>query len=182
MLADVSFAVAPGEALILRGPNGAGKTTLLRTLAGLTPPLSGHVACAPDSIAYAGHADGLKSQLTVQENLTFWAGVFASGTITRAVDSFDLEGLLDRRAGDMSAGQKTPAVSGAPAGDGPPRLVPGRADRIAGHQERATLRRCGRTAPRGRRVGRDRHAYRPGSACRAQPRYLALHRQASARR
>jgi heme exporter protein A len=39
VLAGVSFAVAPGEALILRGPNGAGKTTLLRTLAGLTPPL-----------------------------------------------------------------------------------------------------------------------------------------------
>ncbi|MBY6200673.1 heme ABC exporter ATP-binding protein CcmA [Maritalea mobilis] len=106
VLADVSFTVAAGEALILRGPNGAGKTTLLRTLAGLTPPLAGRVDCPPDAIAYAGHADGLKAQLTVQENLEFWAGVFASGTITRAVDAFDLEGLLDRRAGDMSAGQK----------------------------------------------------------------------------
>jgi heme exporter protein A len=37
VLAGVSFAVAPGEALILRGPNGAGKTTLLRTLAGPDP-------------------------------------------------------------------------------------------------------------------------------------------------
>jgi heme exporter protein A len=69
VLAGVSFAVAPGEALILRGPNGAGKTTLLRTLAGLTPPLRGRIDCAPDAIAYAGHADGLKAQLTVAENL-----------------------------------------------------------------------------------------------------------------
>jgi heme exporter protein A len=69
VLAGVSFSVSPGEALILRGPNGAGKTTLLRTLAGLTPPLAGVIDCAPDAIAYAAHADGLKAQLTVAENL-----------------------------------------------------------------------------------------------------------------
>ncbi len=106
VLAGVTFSVASGEALILRGPNGAGKTTLLRTLAGLTPPLSGTMDCAPDSIAYAGHADGLKAQLTVAENLTFWAGAFAAGDITPALDAFDLHDLRDRRAGEMSAGQK----------------------------------------------------------------------------
>ena len=41
VLGNVSFAIAPGQALILRGPNGAGKTTLLRTIAGLQKPLSG---------------------------------------------------------------------------------------------------------------------------------------------
>ena len=106
VLAGVSFAVDAGEALILRGPNGAGKTTLLRTLAGLTPPLSGRIDCAPDAITYAGHADGLKAQLSVEENLRFWAGAFASRDIDRAVQAFDLQGLIDRRAGEMSAGQK----------------------------------------------------------------------------
>ncbi len=106
VLAGVGFSVGEGEALILRGPNGAGKTTLLRTLAGLTPPLAGAIDCAPDSIAYAGHADGLKAQLTVAENLRFWAGAFAAGGIDRAVDAFDLGALVDRRAGEMSAGQK----------------------------------------------------------------------------
>lgn len=106
ILSDVGFVVQAGEALILRGPNGAGKTTLLRTLAGLTPPLTGRIDAAPDSIAYAGHADGLKAQLSVAENLAFWAGVFASGGIERAVNSFDLNELLDRKAGNLSAGQK----------------------------------------------------------------------------
>ena len=60
----------------------------------------------PDAIAYAGHADGLKAQLTVAENLRFWAGAFAAHDITPALDAFDLHPLADRRAGEMSAGQK----------------------------------------------------------------------------
>ena len=43
VLEGLSFALAPGKALILRGPNGIGKTTLLRTVAGLQPPLKGRV-------------------------------------------------------------------------------------------------------------------------------------------
>lgn len=106
VLAGVSFSVGAGEALILRGPNGAGKTTLLRTLAGLTPPLGGSIDCAPETIAYAGHADGLKAQLTVTENLRFWAGAFGVRDIDPALNAFDLHPLADRRAGEMSAGQK----------------------------------------------------------------------------
>jgi heme exporter protein A len=106
ILAGVTFAVAPGQALILRGPNGSGKTTLLRTLAGLTPPLAGQIEADPDAIAYAAHADGLKPQLSVAENLRFWAGVFGTGDIGPAIAAFHLGPLLDRRAGEMSAGQK----------------------------------------------------------------------------
>ena len=106
ILAGVTFAVAPGQALILRGPNGAGKTTLLRTLAGLTPPLAGRIEADPDAIAYAAHADGLKAQLSVRENLVLWAGVFGTRDIGPAVAAFHLGPLLDRRAGEMSAGQK----------------------------------------------------------------------------
>lgn len=106
VLSGVTFSLPQGEALILRGPNGAGKTTLLRTLAGLTPALAGTMDCDEDAIAYAGHADGLKAQLTVSENLSFWASVFGHNDIDAAVKAFDLQYLLDRRAGEMSAGQK----------------------------------------------------------------------------
>lgn len=106
VLAGVNFAVTAGEALVLRGPNGAGKTTLLRTIAGLTPALSGRIEADPDAIAYAGHADGLKPQLSVAENLGFWAGVFGEGDIAPAIDAFDLAELTHRRAGELSAGQK----------------------------------------------------------------------------
>jgi len=102
----VNFTVAAGEALILRGPNGSGKTTLLRCLAGLCPPVSGTLGFSTDDVAYAAHADGLKAQLTVSENLQFWADVFGTRDIAPAVAAFDLEQLLHRRAADLSAGQK----------------------------------------------------------------------------
>jgi heme exporter protein A len=106
VLEGLSFALAPGEALILRGPNGSGKTTLLRTVAGLQPPLAGRIDAASDAIAYAAHADGLKATLTVTENLTFWARVFGTGDIAPALAAFALEDLADRPAGALSAGQK----------------------------------------------------------------------------
>lgn len=105
-LEGVGFSVAPGQALILRGPNGIGKTTLLRTIAGLQPPVSGVIEAAPDSVAYAAHADGLKSALTVAENLGFWAAIFGGRDIATAVEAMNLGGLTARPAGSLSAGQK----------------------------------------------------------------------------
>jgi heme exporter protein A len=106
VLEGVTFALGPGEALVLRGPNGSGKTTLLRTLAGLQPPASGQVSCPPESIAYAAHADGLKPTLTVRENLAFWAAVYRTGRIEAALGAFDLTDLAARPAQNLSAGQK----------------------------------------------------------------------------
>ncbi|MBY5934022.1 heme ABC exporter ATP-binding protein CcmA [Tateyamaria omphalii] len=106
VLAGVSFVLGPGRALVLRGPNGSGKTTLLRTVAGLQVPMAGTVVGAEDRIAYAAHADGLKAALTVAENLRFWASVFGQSEIAPALAAFDLEDLVDRPAGRLSAGQK----------------------------------------------------------------------------
>ena len=106
VLEGVSFEVAPGAALVLRGPNGSGKTTLLRTLAGLQPEVSGTISGADDTVAYAGHSDGLKGTLSVAENLLFWASLFGSGEIGAALDAFDLGDLVERPAQALSAGQK----------------------------------------------------------------------------
>lgn len=106
VLEGLNFTLRPGHAIVLRGPNGSGKTTLLRTLAGLQPPVSGTIRADGDAMAYAAHADGLKSTLTVSENLRFWASVFGTDDIAPALAGFDLEALAERAAGSLSAGQK----------------------------------------------------------------------------
>lgn len=106
ILSGVCFALEATNALILRGPNGSGKTTLLRTLAGLAPADAGLISAPEDQIIYAAHADGIKSQMTVAENLRFWADVFGQGPIDAALDLFELRPLANRAAQHLSAGQK----------------------------------------------------------------------------
>jgi len=104
VLEGVSFRLAAGEVLVLRGANGIGKTTLLRTLAGLQPSVAGLVT-GPE-LAYGAHADGVKAMLTVVENLTFWASVNGIAGVAKALQAMNLDALQDRRAADLSAGQR----------------------------------------------------------------------------
>ena len=104
VLEGVSFVLPPGTVLVLRGANGIGKTTLLRTLAGLQDAVQGQVT-GPD-LAYGSHADGVKATLTVIENLAFWAAVNGIAGVEAAMEAMNLVALRDRRAADLSAGQK----------------------------------------------------------------------------
>jgi len=113
VLGGLSFSLAAGQVMLLRGPNGVGKSTLLRALAGLVP-CTGQIALDArqlgaedwaDQIAYAGHLDAIKPQLSLAENLEFWAGAYG-GNAQKALVAFDLMPLANRLAGACSAGQK----------------------------------------------------------------------------
>jgi heme exporter protein A len=115
LFADLSFGAAAGEALLVMGPNGAGKTTLLRTIAGLLRPAAGRVFMeggAPDRTLseqchYVGHANAIKTSLTVAENATFWSRFLGNGGASQAaLETFGLAALGDIPAGYLSAGQK----------------------------------------------------------------------------
>ncbi len=117
----LSFAVDPGEALILRGPNGVGKTSLLRVLAGLTRADAGAVflnnlKLTPLSdaqraaVLYLGHANALKDEYSAEENLTDQLALDAVASSREArLDALRRVGLLMQRhvAGrKLSQGQK----------------------------------------------------------------------------
>jgi heme exporter protein A len=106
---DVSFSVAGGEWLAVRGPNGSGKTTLIRCVAGLTRADAGEVAREGD-LVYAGHAAGIKDDLSAEENLASLLalrGVAASGEArTNALAEAGLEKRRHLPARRLSAGQR----------------------------------------------------------------------------
>jgi heme ABC exporter ATP-binding subunit CcmA len=93
-LAGLDLEVAAGEAVLLQGPNGAGKTTLLRVCAGLVPvdggtaEVLGHDLvkdrrAVRREVGMLAHATYLYDDLTVHENLRFWARA-AGGTVAEA--------------------------------------------------------------------------------------------------
>ncbi|MEM6618607.1 MAG: heme ABC exporter ATP-binding protein CcmA [Pseudomonadota bacterium] len=106
VLAGVTLTLGAGQAAVLVGPNGSGKTTLLRTVAGLSPTARGQIQGGGEQAVFCGHSDAVKSQLTCAENLAFWAAIYGTGDWRPAAERFDLRPLLDRLAGDLSAGQR----------------------------------------------------------------------------
>jgi len=119
-LAGVSLTVSKGEIVLLQGPNGAGKTTLLRACAGLVPIVRGkamvlgHDLCADrhavrQRVGLLGHNNGLFGDLTVRENVSFWAQLVGATNleVDAVLERMGLSGrLADIRAAHLSAGQK----------------------------------------------------------------------------
>ncbi|HXM39590.1 MAG TPA: heme ABC exporter ATP-binding protein CcmA [Gemmatimonadales bacterium] len=105
-LDDVSFTVHPGQTLAVFGPNGAGKTTLLKVLAGLIQPQRGraHVEGGRRAVGWIGHQPQLYGQLTVRENLAFWASLYDVQPPADILARLGLEEHADRPVRALSRG------------------------------------------------------------------------------
>ncbi len=112
---DVSFALAPGGALVVTGRNGAGKSTLLELLAGRLHPAAGRIRLVeagertlPECLHYVGHRDALKSALTAEENLGFARNFLGDPALTpqEALAAVDLAHAGRLPVAYLSAGQR----------------------------------------------------------------------------
>ncbi|MBT2186497.1 ABC transporter ATP-binding protein [Sphingobium sp. H33] len=120
---DVSFTVPRGQAFGLLGPNGAGKSTTFKMLCGLLTPTSGtgsvagfdlrrSAAQARSSLGYMAQKFSLYGDLSVGQNLDFFAGAYdlsggdAREAIERVTQIFELEQHYKRNAGTLPLGFK----------------------------------------------------------------------------
>ena len=120
---DVSFSVNRGEIFGFLGPNGSGKTTIIKALCGLLTPSSGtgtildmdirrdagHIKA---NVGYMSQKFGLYEDLTVAENIDFYAAIYGlrgAQAQQRKAEVVTLTGIssyMDRRAGQLSGGWK----------------------------------------------------------------------------
>ena len=122
-VANTSFTVYRGEVFGLLGPNGAGKTTTFRMLCGLLPVTSGELSvagvdvvrsrtAARNNFGYVAQKFSLYGNLTVMENLNFFAGVYGlygqkkQERIEAVVAEFRLTDVKNMMAGDLPGGYK----------------------------------------------------------------------------
>ena len=125
LFSGLGFSLAPGVLLRVTGANGSGKTSLLRALCGLLMPSAGDVRWNGENIralreeywkhlAYVGHADALKDDLTVEENLSVacaLAGLRVSASRAgAAIEGFGLAGRERLPARALSQGQRRRAA------------------------------------------------------------------------
>ncbi len=120
LLRAVSFALQPGELLQVVGPNGAGKTSLLRCVAGLIEAESGEIQWQGAALrtnrdafhrqlAYLGHINALKAELTALENLRYSVGMRRQVSLEQTqatLARLQIAHCADLPARSLSAGQK----------------------------------------------------------------------------
>ncbi|MCB5161993.1 cytochrome c biogenesis heme-transporting ATPase CcmA [Marinomonas algarum] len=113
---DLSFTLRAGEVLRVLGDNGAGKSSLLKVVAGAMTPLEGrimfngqdvtsHRALLQQSMVYIGHGAGLKSMLTIEENLLSYCPATSPEQMQSVLDILDLANHQETYVKALSAGQ-----------------------------------------------------------------------------
>lgn len=110
LITALGMTLFPGCLLCIKGTNGSGKTTLLRTIAGLHHEYTGTIHWqnqVTDTInyCYIGHQLALKLQLSVLQNLRYWAALAEhTETLSAAIHYWELEAILDKKVGELSRG------------------------------------------------------------------------------
>ena len=118
-LRDIAFSVEPGACMAMLGRNGAGKTTLLRVIAGLARAAKGRVSVLgkdardPDTrrrIGVLGHGIAVYDELSAQENLRLFGGIYGLEDPKRAADEWlervGLERVRDGLVREFSRGMR----------------------------------------------------------------------------
>ena len=117
----ISFRVREGQIFGFLGPNGAGKSTTIRMLAGILPPTSGSGRVAgfdmqaerqqiKQAIGYMSQKFSLYEDLTVGENLSFFAGIYGATDLDWAIRVCRLEGVMGSICSSLSAGLRQRAA------------------------------------------------------------------------
>ncbi len=138
-VAGISFSVQRGEIFGFLGPNGAGKSTTIRMLCGLLAPTAGtgHVAGfdiiretekIKTRIGYMSQKFSLYDELTVEENIDFYSGIYRLPKTKKAARKawvLEMAGLTDHRharTGELSGGWKQRLALGCAVLHEPPIL------------------------------------------------------------
>ena len=120
VLRDLTFSVVPGEVTGLLGPSGCGKTTLMRAIVGVQRITAGTVTVSGEPagsaalrprIGYVTQAPSVYDDLTVEENLAFFAAVLGVGAerVDACVRVVDLTAERHKVAAQLSGGQRSRA-------------------------------------------------------------------------
>ncbi|RBP81804.1 cytochrome c biogenesis heme-transporting ATPase CcmA [Marinomonas rhizomae] len=112
----LSFSVQSGEIVRILGDNGAGKSSLLKTIAGVFSPLEGKISYVGEDVTfdrsllqkdaiYLGHSVGVKSLLTVVENLRWYCPDVSLGVLHEVLELLEITNHVDVLVKNLSAGQ-----------------------------------------------------------------------------
>jgi heme exporter protein A len=107
LFSNISLSIFPSSIVKVRGNNGSGKTTFLRILANIQNQKSGTIFTNIEKIAYIGHNLAIKDDLTVIEQLEFWASITGDEVlIPAAIRYMKIEDIIEDYCYSLSSGNK----------------------------------------------------------------------------